>query len=150
VKKTRGRPFEKGNKASPGRPKGSRNATLRALDALGDDNAKLILQAQVNLALKGDQRAAELILTRCWPVGRGRLITVDGLPVIKTASDLPKAMNVIVAAIAAGEISAEEGAAVGAVLEMNRKAIETADLDERVRALEASAPARGAKVRRGE
>jgi hypothetical protein len=51
-------------------------------------------------------------------------------------------MGAVTEAVAAGELSPDEGQAVAALLETQRRAIETAKLEERIAALEAKhAPA---------
>ena len=133
--KTRGKPFEPGNPGGPGRPTGSRNKATLALDALADGDAKAILQKQIEMAKEGDQRAAEVILSRVWPARKSRTINLD-LPPVKAPADIVPALGRIADAVAGGEITPEEGAAVAAVLEGKRKAIETVDVLARIEALE--------------
>jgi hypothetical protein len=57
---------------------------------------------------------------------------------MQTAADLPAALGAVVAAVAAGDLTTDEGAAVASILEAHRRSIETADLESRVAALEAS------------
>jgi hypothetical protein len=80
-------------------------------------------------------RAADILLRRLWPERKGRPVLLD-LPVITTPSDIAVAMGKIATAVSAGELTPEEAAAVAAVLETQRRAIETTDLDQRVAALE--------------
>jgi len=131
----RWQPGQSGNPA--GRPRGSRDRALAALDAIGDQNATDVLQAVVNAAKGGDMRAAEVILARLWPVRRGRPIAL-ALPDVTKAADLPAALGAVVAAMGEGLVSPDEAQAVAAVLEGQRKAIETADLEKRIAALEGS------------
>lgn len=127
------RPGQSGNPA--GRPRGSRDRALAALDAIGDQNAAEVLQAVVTAAKGGDIRAADVVLSRLWPSRKGRAVAID-LPVIRAASDLPAAIGAVVQAVATGEVSPEEGQAITAILEGQRKAIETADLARRIEELE--------------
>jgi hypothetical protein len=105
------------------------------LDRRGDQAAQGVLQAAVAAALGGDVQAQALILARCWPVRRGRPVQLD-LPPLVTAADLMHALSAVAAAVAAGEITPDEGQAVGAVLDLHRRAIETSDLEQRLVALE--------------
>jgi hypothetical protein len=60
------------------------------------------------------------------------------LPPVGAAADLPQALNAVMAAMAAGEITPDEASAIAAVIESRRKAIETEDLDRRLTALESA------------
>lgn len=127
--------FQSGNAGGPGRPAGSRNRASILLDKLAEADAKEILAKQIELAKEGDQRAADLILARVWPVRKGRPLTLD-LPVIDTATDIVAALGVVADAVASGVISPDEGNGVAALLETKRRAIETSDLEKRIKTLE--------------
>ena len=134
-KKTRGRPFEPGGPGGPGRPQGSRNKATLALDKIADDAGETILRKMVEAAEGGDMRAAELVLSRIWPARKGRPITL-ALPSIKNAADIVFALGAVADAVAAGDVTPDEGSAVANVLETKRRSIETADLERRIEALE--------------
>src|SRR5215813_10713 len=127
--------FEPGGPGGPGRKAGSRNRATLILDAIAEGEAETILQKQIDLAKEGDQRAAELILSRCWPARKSRPINLD-LPAVNAAADIVPALGRITEAVAAGEITPEEAQALAAVLEGKRKAIETVDVLARMEALE--------------
>ena len=115
--KQRGRPFEPGRSGNPaGRPRGSRHAALVALDKIGAENAREVMQAVVDAARGGDMRAADILLSRLWPQRKGRPVALD-LPVLNTAADVVAALAVTTAAMAEGTISPEEAGAVAAVIE---------------------------------
>ena len=136
----RGRPFKPGQSGNPrGRPAGSRNKELAALDALGAEAAREVLAATVTAAKRGNSRAAELILSRVWPVRKGRPVALPDLPAIETPADLVRALGSVAEAVASGAITPDEGQAVAAVLEAQRRAVETAELAERVARLEEAA-----------
>jgi hypothetical protein len=77
-------------------------------------------------------------MARVWPPRKGRPATFD-LPPLTTAADLASALGSIAQAIGAGILSPEEGQAVGAVLEMQRKALELTELETRIAVLERKA-----------
>jgi hypothetical protein len=131
--------FGPGNPGGPGRPKGARHAALAALDAIGTAAAEDVLRAVVDSARGGDLRAAEVLLRRLWPERKGRPIEV-ALPPVASAADLVPALAAVVAAMGRGELTPEEAQAMCAVLEIQRKAIETAELEARVAALEECVP----------
>ena len=116
---------------------GSRHRASIALDALAEGEANAILSAMVERAKEGDVPAASLILGRIWPQRKGRPTPID-LPPVRTPADLTAATSALIAAVASGELSAEEAQAVSAVLAVHRGTLETLELETRVAALEAA------------
>ena len=128
----------KGQSGNPqGKRSGSRHRATLALDALAEGEADAILDAMVARAKEGDVPAASLILGRVWPQRRGRPTPLD-LPPVRTPADLTAATGALIAAVASGELSAEEAQAVSAVLTVHRTALETLELETRIAALEAA------------
>jgi hypothetical protein len=137
VRKPRGRPFEKGNRANPnGRPLGSRNKASVAADALLDGEAEELTRKCIELAKGGDTTALRLCMERIAPVRKGRPITLS-LPAVKTATDVLEAIGATVAAMSEGAITPDEASVIAGVLEAKRKAIETLELEKRLAAVEA-------------
>jgi hypothetical protein len=66
------------------------------------------------------------------------------LPAIETAVDVVSAIGTVAQEMAAGELTPDEATAVAGVLEIKRRAIETTDIDERLRKVE-KAQAGGSK-----
>lgn len=128
-------PGQSGNPA--GRPKGSRHAALLALDAIGAEAGADIMTAVVNAAKNGDMRACELLLRRLWPERKGRPVMLD-LPPITGAQDIVLALGAVTNAVAMGELTPDEGAALAGVLEAQRRAVETIDHERRIAILEHS------------
>jgi hypothetical protein len=127
------RPGQSGNPT--GRPPGSRHAALVALDAIGTEGGEDVLRSVVEAAKGGDMRAAEILLRRLWPERKGRPVLLD-LPRVQTAGDVSAALAAVTDAVAAGSLSPEEGAAFAGILEAQRRAVETEDLQRRIAALE--------------
>ena len=127
--------FAVGGPGGPGRPKGARHAALAALDAIGTEAAEEVLRRVVEDAKAGDLRAAEILLRRLWPERRGRPVELH-LPPIATAADLARALAAVVEALAFGSLTPEEAQAVAGVLDAQRRAIETTELEQRVATLE--------------
>ena len=134
-RKAPGRPFEPGHPGGPGRPAGSRNKASLILDQIAEGDAEAVLEKQLELARGGDQRAAEIVLSRVWPVRKGRTVNLS-IPPLKSAPDIVAALGAVADAVAGGEITPDEGQAVASVLEVKRKAIETVELEARIAALE--------------
>ena len=136
--KQRGRPFKPGQSGNPrGTRAGSRNRATLALDALAEGEASDVLRAMVERAKAGDTAAATLILSRAWPQRKGRPTVLD-LPPVRTAADLTAATGALLAAMADGTLTPEEAQATASVMQIHRQAIETAELEARVVALEAA------------
>ncbi|GBR09447.1 hypothetical protein GLI01_23550 [Gluconacetobacter liquefaciens] len=135
-----GRPFPKGQSGNPDGPKkGRRHPAFAALDQIGQENAERIVQAVTASALRGDMRAAEIMLRRVWPERKGRPLSLS-LPPLTDAADLSAAMATIIQAVTAGEITPDEGQALSALIEAQRKTIETHDLAARMDAIEQLLP----------
>jgi hypothetical protein len=128
--------FKPGRSGNPaGKPKGTRNAALVALDAIGEESARTVLQSVITAAQAGDMRAAEVILRRVWPERKGRAVVLD-LPRITESGHVVEALATITDAAARGEITPDEASALAGLVEGQRRAIETTDLERRLVALE--------------
>lgn len=131
--RTRAGRFTAGN---PGRPKGARHKATVAALALLDGQAQALTQRAVELALAGDTTALRLCLERLLPPRKDAPITFT-LPAMRSAADAAKAAGAVVDAVAAGELTPAEGAAVMGLVDTFRKALETNELETRLAALEA-------------
>ena len=132
---TRGRPFAAGN---PGRPKGARNKATLALEALLDGEAETLTRAAIDKALTGDTTALRLCLDRIAPPRRDRPVAF-ALPKLEEAADVVQAHAALVAAVAAGDLAPSEAAELSKLLDGYVRAIEAADIQERLTRLEAQA-----------
>lgn len=135
--KTRGRPFGPGN---PGKPKGARSRATLAAEALLDGEAEKLTRIAIDKALDGDPVALRLCLERLVPPRKDRPLAFN-LPPITGAKDHPAVLASVLEAVAGGDLTPTEGQAFAALMEQHRKAVETAEIMERLEALEA----RGAK-----
>lgn len=126
--------FTPGN---PGRPPGARHKATRAALALLDGEAEALSRKAVELALGGDATALRLCLERIAPPRKDVPVTF-ALPTIGKAADAANTMGAVVTAVTAGDLTPSEGAAVAGLLETYRKTLETAELEERIAALEAT------------
>ena len=131
-----GRPFKPGVSGNPGgRPIGRRNTTTLAVEALLDGEAEAITRRAIEAALAGDMAAIRLIMDRVSPPRKSRPIQID-LPEVSDARGVAQAQATVVAAVAGGEITPDEGTALSGLLEARRKAVETEELEKRIRRLE--------------
>ncbi len=130
---TRGRPFVRGN---PGRPKGARNRSTLAAEALLEGEAAALTRKAVDIAKGGDVAALRLCIERLVPPRKDRPVRF-ALPPTSKASDHPAALAAVLKAVSAGDITPSEGEAFARILAEHRRAVETADLEQRLAALEA-------------
>jgi len=129
--------FSKGQSGNPtGKPPGARHRATMAAEALLDGEVQALTRKAIERALEGDGVALRLCLERILPARKDRPVKFD-LPPVETASDISKALGAIAKSMAAGELTPDEAGTVATVMEAHRKAIETAELEERVRRLEA-------------
>jgi hypothetical protein len=134
--KQRGRPFRKGRSGNPaGKPRGARHKTTMAVQALLDGEADALTRKCIDLAKGGDTTALRLCMERLAPAVKSRAVSL-ALPAIETAADILKAQAAAIEAMASGEITPDEAATVASVLEAKRRAIETVEIEKRVKALE--------------
>jgi hypothetical protein len=133
-KTIRGR-FQPGNKYGKGRPEGSRNKATITLQALLDSEGEAITRKAIELAKKGDATAMRLVIERLIPPTRERRVNLT-LPKVTTAGDVTGAIGAVLEAVARRELAPGEGQQLAALLEAQRKSIETVQLEERVAALE--------------
>jgi len=128
----RGRPFARGN---GGRPRGSRNRTTVAIEALLEGEAERLTRKAIRMALAGDTTALKLCLDRIAPARRGRPVRFK-LPKVESPAGIVAALAAVTKAMASGELSPAEAVEIAGVVELQRKAIETAEIETRLAALE--------------
>ena len=128
----RGRPFAKRNAR---RPRGSKNRrTVLAQALLAGEETELVRKA-IELAKAGDVPLLKLLLDRLLP--KERLIKID-IPRFDFSDEAIDGMAAISRAIAEGQITPSEGAALSHMISGYSRAIEVWDLSRRIEAIEAS------------
>jgi uncharacterized protein DUF5681 len=132
----RGRPFEPGVSGNPkGRPKGSRNKTTMAVEALLDSEAEAITRKVIENALEGDKAAQRLCVERFLPARRDRPVEFE-LPKIKTVADALEASSAVLAACAEGTLSPSEATEIMALVTAHTRSLELTEIEARMTALE--------------
>ena len=86
-------------------------------------------------AKAGHSGALRLIFERLLAPQRRRTVEID-LPTIATPADVPRALATVTAAVAAGQLTPDEGASIATMIGATRAALELAEIDQRLRALE--------------
>lgn len=130
--------WKKGQSGNPkGCPTGSRHKATQAAQALLDGEAEGLTRKCVELALEGDLTALRLCLERIVPPRKDAPVKVP-LPTMESAADIPAVTAAVLEAVARGELTPSEAQAVAGLVETHRKAVELADIEKRVAALEAT------------
>src|ERR1700738_2733649 len=128
--KQRGKPFKPGKSGNPaGKPKGSRNATTRAMEALLDGESDALTRKAIELAKAGDMTALRLCLERILPPRKDRPVSF-ALPPIASAKDALSALSALLTAVSSGELTPSEAAEAGKLVDGYVKATETNELAE--------------------
>jgi hypothetical protein len=136
ARKQRGRSFKLGQSGNPaGRPRGARNKTTPAIEALLDGEAETITRKAIELAKAGDISALRLCLDRIAPPRKDRPVSFD-LPSIESAADAAQASAALVAAVASGELTPSEAAELGKLIESYIRALTASDFEARLNQLE--------------
>jgi hypothetical protein len=136
AKKVRGKPFVKGMSGNPaGMKRGTRHRSTLLIEAMSADDRTAIVAKIITQARSGCRASQKLIVERLEPPRKGRAAPL-ALPPIKTAGDVVNALEVVTAAMAAGQLSAAEAVEIASVVELQRRAVETQELEIRLHGLE--------------
>src|SRR6516162_3277020 len=133
--RVRGRPFEKGRSGNPaGRRTGSRNKATLAAAALLAGESEALTRKAVEMALAGDPTAMRLCIERVLPPCRERTIeftlpplegALTGETTEPSTRDIARAMDMVISALADGEITPGEAETIAGVIDTFVRAIET-------------------------
>ena len=128
--------FKPGQSNNPsGRPYTSRNKSTLALETLLEGEGEAITRKTIENALNGDMTAIKLCIEMLIPLRKDGPICFD-LTEMKSADDSAKAMASILRTLANGDITPNEASSVSRIIEAYRKTLETAELEDRLEALE--------------
>lgn len=135
-----------GARAGAGRKPGTLNQRTAELTAEVVGSGKTPLRYLLDTMMDEDadqkrrdwaaEKAATYIHPRPAPIPRA--IQID-IPKLETIADVPTVISSVLRAVGSGEISPSEAQSVVAIVEAQRKAMETADLLKRIEDLEAQA-----------
>ena len=128
--------YKKGCSGNPrGKPKGSRNKSTLAAEALLEGSLEKICKKVEEEALNGNMQAAKMILERFLPPRKDRCIEIN-LPLIDTFEDVLYAVGCIVNAVGKGKITPSEGELLARMVESYSKALEASQFESRLKNLE--------------
>lgn len=101
----------------------------------GTSGAEAIALALFEKALSGDVKACEAVMASVGQTPRQTVPPID-LPELDSAADLPKLTSAIFQAVTQGQLAPSEANALASLVGCHSKALETADLEQRITALE--------------
>jgi Family of unknown function (DUF5681) len=128
--------FKPGQSGNPdGRPKGARNATTLALEALLDGEAEELTRKAIELAKDGDLAALRICLDRIVPPRKDRHVAFP-LPAMNGAADAAKSLASIVAAVGSGELTPSEASELTKLVGGYARVLEVVDHEARLKVLE--------------
>jgi hypothetical protein len=129
--------FKKGVSGNPrGRRAGSRNKATMLLEKMMTDDGEGVVNAVLEAAKGGDMQAARIILDRICPPRKERPISCK-LPKVEDTSDLIAGISAILQAVSEGQLTPGEGQALASLIEAQRRTLETEDIEQRLKAIEA-------------
>jgi len=131
------KPGISGNKM--GRPRGSKNRTTMAAQAIIDGDGEALSRKLVELALAGDGNALRIVFDRLLPPRRESTISIR-LPPINNAGDIPGALSALLAAASDGTLLPSEAQRLSTIINQYANAIELADIHTRLQKLEGLKP----------
>ena len=131
---TRFQPGQSGNPA--GKRPGTRNRSTMLVEQMIGEEAERITGNLIRSALEGKPWAIQTCLKRAAPPARSRTVVVD-LPRTDTPAGIVAAGARLIEATAAGELAPDEADRLCALLDKQRLALETVELERRIALLEA-------------
>jgi Family of unknown function (DUF5681) len=131
-----GRPFKPGQSGNPaGKRPGTRHRATMLAERLLDGEVEAMVCTAIEKAKQGDMVALRLCLDRILPPRRDRPVHFS-IPALHSAQDASKAMAAITTAVACGELTPAEAAGLSRVIETYVKALETSEIERRLKILE--------------
>jgi hypothetical protein len=129
--------FQKGKSGNPaGRPKGSKNrATLLALAAM-EGELDAIVKRIIDAAKGGDMAAARLVIDKLIPAAKENRLRI-ALPAINDVAGCTGAQAKVLQAVTAGDLLPGEAETLSALIENQRRGLESHDIAARLLAVEA-------------
>ena len=129
--------FAKGHSGNPkGTKTGSKHrATILAEQLLSED-VEAITKKLVTLAKRGEMAAIKIIIDKLVPNAKSSPVKLS-IPEINDVADLPQATSALVKAVTTAMITPDQAVEISKVLTAHYRAVELAELVERVTRLEA-------------
>ena len=133
--------FAKGNAGGPGNPGFRRLYSQMLHEVLTPDRFKLLIATALKEAVeRKNMRALKFLVDRVLGTPRSEALPGGGLDMpsgLDSAAEVAKAANALLQGVASGQLSPEDAARTGSLIELARRALETQELERRVTELEA-------------
>ena len=129
MKDTKWKPGQSGN--PKGRPLGAVCRVTRLREGIAD-HLPAIIEGLVTAAKAGDTHAAKILLDRIMPALRPQSPSFA----LGTTGDLAQTAHAVLAALAGGEMTPEQGSSLSTALAGLATTLERADLEQRITRLE--------------
>jgi hypothetical protein len=127
--------YKKGQSGNPsGKPKGSKDKRTELRELLKPHAAKLVKKV-VDLALAGDVSALRICIDRIIPPVRENRLSI-ALPVVKDVAGCTAAQAKVLKAVTAGELLPGEAESLSALIEHQRRGLESHNHEARLLAVE--------------
>jgi hypothetical protein len=133
IQRTKFAPGQSGNPA--GKPKGTRNKTTLAIEALLEGEADALTRKAIEMAKEGDGPALRMCLDRLAPLRKDAAVCFE-LPPIQTVADAVAASSALLSAVAGGDVTPDEAARIMTLLTSHKVLVETGEFERRLEALE--------------
>jgi hypothetical protein len=130
VRDGRGR-FVKGHPGGPGRPRNPVAVAIGELDRLGIEVAQRLIAVVADQGMKGNLKAAEMVLQRVWPVRRNRPVEIVDRSKIAEQPFMIAEHSAVADAMLEGQIAPQEAQAAARVLKSLQEQMKAAE-DENV------------------
>jgi hypothetical protein len=135
-----GKPFQPRQSGNPaGKRPGTRHKATMLAEQLLNGEAETLIRKAIEQAKRGNMIALRLCLDRILPPRRDRPLHFT-IPELNSAADATKAMGAITSAVACGELTPTEAAELSSVIETYVKAVDAAEIERRLQALEERQP----------
>jgi hypothetical protein len=127
--------------AGKGRPKGALNKATAEVRGLAREYGPDALKELHRLSNEAESEAARVsacnaILDRAYGKSSASVPIVIDIPEAETPADVSKAVAAVIRAASEGKISPADASAICSLLETQRRAIETTELEQRLAMLE--------------
>lgn len=133
-KRDQGGRFLPGNPGGPGRPRGEPAKLARATREKWSGRFDQLAENIMDQALKGDLEAARIVMERMWPRPKDAPVCLADMPTSGSIADMTKG---IIQAVAQGELTPSEGQALAQIVASHARAVEIADIEQRLEAIAA-------------